>query len=271
MRLVWTEISLILIVSMIGIVGVQESFADDVMLPEFVSKMEFSNIPKLGEIVQITITSNILPNIPEESITSIWVTIPSGFELVSAEDFTFYRDNSKYGIAGKIFEKNISLSDFDDNFTLTSIITVKAIQTGNWVIESYPKKLIIVIEENESHLLSSIHDLPPQPVIPEPPPKPVTIHLSPKKQMATGTISFDIICREGLQLIFKATNGHPFCVKPSTAEKLTERGWVKDIQVIHTRLLSPEECKEQSGKYNHCPPCSEGVQCEPCTEYCRIE
>jgi len=52
---------------------------------------------------------------------------------------------------------------------------------------------------------------------------------SPKKQMATGVTVFDVVCREGLQLIFKSTNGYPACVKSSTAEKLIERGWTSPI------------------------------------------
>ena len=94
---------------------------------------------------------------------------------------------------------------------------------------------------------------------------------SPKKQMVMGVTVFDVVCREGLQLIFKLTNGYPACVKSSTAEKLIERGWARDGGPIYTRLLSPEECKEQGGKYNHCPLCPEGAFCEPCTEFCRIE
>ncbi len=54
---------------------------------------------------------------------------------------------------------------------------------------------------------------------------PGIIYPSLKQQMKTGILSFDVVCREGLQLIFKSTNGHPACVKSSTAEKLTERGW----------------------------------------------
>lgn len=42
----------------------------------------------------------------------------------------------------------------------------------------------------------------------------------------------DVICKDGLQLIFKSTGGLPACVKPKTAEKLVERGWVLEISLI---------------------------------------
>jgi len=51
--------------------------------------------------------------------------------------------------------------------------------------------------------------------------------LSPKKQLALGDLPEDVICKEGLELIFKKSNGFPACVKPKTAEKLIERGWAK--------------------------------------------
>ena len=47
----------------------------------------------------------------------------------------------------------------------------------------------------------------------------------PRKQIANGVPPHEVICSEGLELIFKATNGFPACVKPSTATKLVERGW----------------------------------------------
>ena len=49
--------------------------------------------------------------------------------------------------------------------------------------------------------------------------------LSPKMQIFCGASLENVTCNEGLELIFKATNGFPACVKPSTATKLVERGW----------------------------------------------
>lgn len=49
------------------------------------------------------------------------------------------------------------------------------------------------------------------------------VPLPPKKQEKFG---FDeIVCKEGLELIFKSTNGSPACVKPQTVQKLIERVW----------------------------------------------
>jgi len=51
---------------------------------------------------------------------------------------------------------------------------------------------------------------------------------SPRKQVAQGISPEQIICKEGLELIFKVTNGFPACVKPETALKLIERGWASN-------------------------------------------
>ena len=47
---------------------------------------------------------------------------------------------------------------------------------------------------------------------------------SPVKQLKNNIFSENIICKDGLELIFKQNNS-PACVKQSTAEKLVERGW----------------------------------------------
>jgi len=47
-----------------------------------------------------------------------------------------------------------------------------------------------------------------------------------KHQMRMGVTYDEIKCKEGLKLIFKPSDNSPACVKPSTAEKLIQRGWV---------------------------------------------
>ncbi len=49
--------------------------------------------------------------------------------------------------------------------------------------------------------------------------------LSPLKQMKSGVSAEAVVCNEGLELIFKASDGSAACVMPSTATKLIERGW----------------------------------------------
>lgn len=48
---------------------------------------------------------------------------------------------------------------------------------------------------------------------------------SPLKQMAMGVDARDVKCNVEFKIIFKATNGMPACVKPSSVERLIEIGW----------------------------------------------
>jgi hypothetical protein len=56
---------------------------------------------------------------------------------------------------------------------------------------------------------------------------------SPRKQMQNGIAAKDVICKSDLTLIIR-TSGDAVCVKPTTAEKLIERGWteIKDTSSV---------------------------------------
>ena len=51
----------------------------------------------------------------------------------------------------------------------------------------------------------------------------------PLKQIQDGTDPSYVTCTEGLELVMKISNGQPACVKPSSVEKLIERGWAMHI------------------------------------------
>jgi len=48
---------------------------------------------------------------------------------------------------------------------------------------------------------------------------------SPKKQMDEGVEAGAVVCKEGLELIIKASTGSAACVKSSSVEILIARGW----------------------------------------------
>jgi hypothetical protein len=50
-------------------------------------------------------------------------------------------------------------------------------------------------------------------------------YLPPIKQMKMGVSSQEVLCNEGMELIFKSTDGSPKCVSSTAAEKLVARGW----------------------------------------------
>ncbi len=53
--------------------------------------------------------------------------------------------------------------------------------------------------------------------------------LSPLKQFRSGTLAQDVECGQGLQLVMKAEDDSPACVRSETAKTLSERGWTESI------------------------------------------
>lgn len=98
---------------------------------------------------------------------------------------------------------------------------------------------------------------------------------TPLKQIKNGINSLDIICKDGLELIFKFTDGDPKCVQSETAEKLLERKVVmRSNPVMHITYgvaspldaLSVEEYCELHGSWyesrNSCQNGFSKIQCE---------
>lgn len=52
------------------------------------------------------------------------------------------------------------------------------------------------------------------------------IILSPLKQIKAGIAPENIVCKEGLELVFKL-DGQPACIKTTSIQKLTAWGWTK--------------------------------------------
>ncbi|MDH3793531.1 MAG: hypothetical protein OER78_00480 [Nitrosopumilus sp.] len=53
--------------------------------------------------------------------------------------------------------------------------------------------------------------------------------ISPRQQMKLDFTAEQVICSEGLVKIIKSSSGKVSCVKPTTAEKLAQNGWAKQL------------------------------------------
>lgn len=65
--------------------------------------------------------------------------------------------------------------------------------------------------------------------------KGVTQLLSPLKQFVMGINANEVVCKEGLELLLKKSDGSPLCVKPQTKEKLIERGWASENTIYESK------------------------------------
>ena len=59
--------------------------------------------------------------------------------------------------------------------------------------------------------------------------------MTPLAQAKSGIPIEKIVCKEGLQLVMKKTDGKPACLKPSSVAKLIERGWAVHVLPSYTK------------------------------------
>jgi hypothetical protein len=64
---------------------------------------------------------------------------------------------------------------------------------------------------------------------------------SPLQQLKSGTDPHEIQCGDGMQLVFKASNFRPACIKESSHDVLVQRGWVSDHDPSHEELAGMVE------------------------------
>lgn len=66
---------------------------------------------------------------------------------------------------------------------------------------------------------------------------------APLKQYHSKIDPHNIKCKPNLTLIFKDKIWNPACVKPSSAEKLIERGWAAKHDPNHMDMMMPVDMK----------------------------
>jgi hypothetical protein len=64
---------------------------------------------------------------------------------------------------------------------------------------------------------------------------------SPLQQLKSGTDPHEIQCGDGMQLVFKASNFRPACIKDSSHDVLVQRGWVSAHEPTHEELTGMME------------------------------
>ena len=233
MRLVWVVIPLILF----GIVGIQSVEGQISPGSPFAADLSINNPPNLGETTDVTLTFiDLFSYYSDIEQFPATIRLPDGLELVSGELETMHF--------------------WQRGDTLDVTVTVKAIQTGNWTIQGFgfggaADYLYLVIDEDSSYIHEG--NFPSSTLSKYPVEKyrefydELTQYKAPLKQIRdNGVLPKDVKCNEGKVLFFKASDNSPACVKPETAEKLIERGWIN--QLVENELVQyfngvREKCK----------------------------
>jgi len=74
--------------------------------------------------------------------------------------------------------------------------------------------------------------------------------MSPRQQMANGVAPENVICKEGLELVIRISDGTAACVKQLTSLILAERGWGFISRPIEILEISKPEFRIDFEKCN---------------------
>ena len=70
--------------------------------------------------------------------------------------------------------------------------------------------------------------------------------MSPREQMESGIDAEDVVCKSGLVLMVRSTNGAAACVKSSTSMKLSGAGWGDVIEATMEEKQEEEQMEEEN-------------------------
>ena len=74
--------------------------------------------------------------------------------------------------------------------------------------------------------------------------------MSPRQQMTHATAPENVICKDGLELVIRFSDGAAGCVKELTSLKLAERGWGFPYRLIESSEITKPEFRINFEKCN---------------------
>jgi len=108
-------------------------------------------------------------------------------------------------ISSEVLVYNLQIPDGEDRWTIIAESKKEILNETSNILKNSLDSFTLLDELQDSSVIETIS--------------------SPKQQLKNNIAPTDISCKIDLVLIFKATDNSPACVKPSTAQKLLERGW----------------------------------------------
>src|SRR3989338_6050471 len=100
------------------------------------------------------------------------------------------------------------------------LITSELVELGGTVWGHSTRELSAVYGLTHGDIEKTIHLL-------QDPNYPINVFGSPYEQVSIGIEPENVLCKDGLELIFKLKDNSPACVKPDSKLKLVEYGWAK--------------------------------------------
>lgn len=120
------------------------------------------------------------------------------------------------------FDQTKKIEEYDMPSPQTHIKFIHSDDKGNIWFPNYNNNKIGVIMINDL-MQETEADMRDHQDMPES--QGIAYFAPPLKQIQKGTDPSAVTCTEGLELVMKFSNGNPACIKPTSVEKLIERGW----------------------------------------------
>ncbi len=108
-------------------------------------------------------------------------------------------------ISSEVLVYNLQIPDGEDRWTIIAESKKEILNEASIILKNSLDSFTLLDDLQDSSVIETISP--------------------PKQQLKNNIAPTDISCKIDLVLIFKATDNSPACVKPSTAQKLLERGW----------------------------------------------
>ena len=119
---------------------------------------------------------------------------------------------------GKLDQTTGEISEYDMPSPQTHIKFIHSDKEGNiWFPNYNNNKIGVIMTSITQEKENGMHEQPDS--------QGIAYFPSPLKQIQNGVNPTSVTCTEGMELVLKFSDGSPACIKPSSAEKLIERGW----------------------------------------------
>lgn len=151
---------------------------------------------------------------------------------------SFYNSDKIPSLKGKFLVANlrgVHLHAFEIDTEQNTLISDESLFSGQ-----FGRLRNVVVDDGYIYLLTSNRDGRGSPapnddrILKIMPLSETTVYPPPLQQINNGVSPYDVKCNKGFVLILKQQNNSPACVKPATAAKLIQRGWIAPDSVSNS-------------------------------------
>ncbi len=218
MRKIFYSLAVVFVV-LVGIVGMQESFATECYAPNLERNFVDADIVFSGTVIGIDVFASGI-DYKTATVTFMVMETWKG-DATDVMDIVANIEPSNCGVNFQSGESYVVYAnELDGKFFTNADYGTQSFSRAMNLVGGYERLSAFpeIIAEKEKCLEKRL-DLAAE----------NGKFMSPKMQISCEVPKHNVQCNLGLQLIFKSSDNSPACVKTETTEKLIERGWARDL------------------------------------------